>query len=263
MLRITKSTEKNYVGLEDKIKSLEHANATLKNDIESLTAAYANSDYEKKILCLEQTNTTLLKDTESLTSAYKKLLNLYVSDLFNNNGEKIPDICWDFTKYDIINGGPLKGTCNKDKIYCTPTESGYDITVEKIVVTKLNSKKEIAPPINPTLLTIPDVDMSEADFDVIIDDQNTLFDKAKLIVDEHLKKAKESGATEMYINKGGEILYPFNVSGNVKARISDDRLLNEDEFDELVDAICDSFKSVEVIEDLDLMVFHFGGDCVD
>lgn len=223
-----------------------------------------NAYIEDKITHLEQANTILHKDIEHLTSAYVKLLNLYVSDLFNNNGEKVPDICWEFTTHDIVNSVPLKGTCNEDKIYCTPTERGYDVTVEKVVVTKLNSRNsEIAPPINSTLPPIPDVDMSDVNFEVCVDTQNSLFEKAKMLIEDHLNKAKGSGATEMYINQGGEILYPYNLVGNVKARISEDRLLSLDEFDELVDFVSDTFKRIEVMEDLNLMVFHFGGDYVD
>lgn len=218
-----------------------------------------NAYIEEKITHLEQVNAILHSDIERLNSAYTKLLNVYISDLFDNNGEKIPDIRWNFTTHDIVNSVPLKGTCNEDRIYCTPTESGYDVTIEKVVVTKLNNRNsEILPPINSVLPPIPDVDMSDTDFEVCVD-----FEKAKMLIEEHLKKAKESGATEMYINKGGEILYPYNLVGNVKARISDDRLLSLDEFDDLVEFLCDTYKTIEVMEDINLMVFHFGGDYVE
>ncbi len=211
--------------------------------------------------CLNKANKFLKDNLSILCKSYKILLQKYIGTLFKNSGRKIPNIEWTFEYSDIINRHTLRGNYDNNIIYVIPQEDGsFKVSIEVKTIIELddneseyisnsdNKNQELMPP--------PLENFTENNTVVL---NNVACESYVDIVNRCIEDAKTSGASEMYINSGGEILYPFMSKENVKAHLSD-HYMSEDEFDDAVDSILDFYKGVEVNEDTNVVCFHFGGD---
>lgn len=221
--------------------------------------------YYKSVLydnqCLQKANNILKRNLSCICESYKLLLSKYVAVLFKNQGKEFPNIQWEFESTDIINGKTLTDTYDNNKIYVIPNESGsFKISIEVTTMFEIDdetnicgiTQEELSPPLvdYESDITLNNVEQFESEFS-----QHNFLD----IIDKCIEDAQNIGSTELYINSGGEILYPFNVKEDVKAKLSD-HYFTDDEFDDIVDQILEKYKDVEVNEDTNVLCFHFGGD---
>ena len=63
----------------------------------------------------------------------------------------------------------------------------------------------------------------------------------------------------MYINSDGSVAYPSNFSRNVQGYVCP-KTITLDDYDVLVDCVLEDYKNIDILEDDNTMVFHFGGD---
>ena len=211
--------------------------------------------------CLKKANKILKNSLSFICVSYKKLLQKYIESLFKNKGKEVPNIEWEFECSDIIKGQSLIGSYDNNKIYVLPKDDGsFKVSIEVKTIIELDETEPIiVDPIKETLPPPIEYQTNMLINNVEFKNENEDFIE---ILEKYIDNAKSSGATEMYINSGGEILYPYNVKEDVKGKLSNN-LLSEDEFDNFVDKIINIYKGIEVNEDTDVVCFHFGGDHIE
>lgn len=208
---------------------------------------------------LKKANDVLKKRVIALENDLKNLSNLFSEKLLSET-----DIVYDTIEWHI-ELGKIIGLFDDNKLIIDLTENSVDI--QKVVHQNLYCCKnsvsetpevdelELMPPLD-CVTENEEPDKEPVDEDTVFDMKQLYQERTKSLIEEHIAAARNLGG-EMFINSNGSVAYPLNFLRNIQGYIAP-KTITLDDYDVLVECILDDFKNVEILEDDNTIVFHFG-----
>lgn len=209
---------------------------------------------------LRKANAFLKNRVLELENDLKTLSDLFSEKLLSETGIEYETIKW------CIEVGKLTGIFNDNKLIIDLTEKTVDI--QKVIHQNLYCRKSsdtVTCENKPTIELMPPLDYSaeadNVDEKPAFDMKQLYHENVKSLIDEHIVAARNYGE-DMYINSDGSVAYPSNFSRNIQGYICP-KTITLDDYDVLVDCVLEDYKNIDILEDDNTMVFHFGGDSND
>lgn len=187
---------------------------------------------------------SLTKDCQSLIERYKYLLTRFVDSTLQAKLQRSNDIDWDFSLPDILCGKDLKGSFDEFQVFVDSEFTKIRVqktVIEEIIIDRAAAEENSLPaaPLNdnnsfenPVVLA-PAPDAYNENPELSMEDYFN--DTVKDLLISVCDKADDEGMDEIWFNARG--VYFAGVSF-VEEKL--DKELTDDEYEELVDIICDS-----------------------